>query len=81
MFTLLLLTAVVQALTFALNGMLTRQVFAIAGLMLLPYLAGTWIGSLVFPLASPRTFRKIVYVMILSSGVVGLPVFDGWLGR
>jgi uncharacterized membrane protein YfcA len=81
MFTLLLLTAAVQALTFALNGMLTQQVFAIAGLMLLPYVAGTWIGSLVFPLASPQTFRKIVYVMILCSGIVGLPVFDPLFGR
>jgi uncharacterized protein len=81
MFTLLLLTAAVQALTFALNGMLTTQVFAIAALMFLPYVAGTFIGSMVFPLASPLTFRRIVYVMILVSGVVGLPVFDGWLGR
>lgn len=81
MFTLLLLTAAVQAVTFALNGMLTKQVFAIAVLMLVPYVAGTWAGSMVFNLASPQTFRKIVYVMILCSGVVGLPLFDGWLGR
>jgi hypothetical protein len=81
MFTLLLLTAAVQALTFAVNGMLTRQVFAVAALMVLPYVAGTAIGALVFPLASQQTFRRIVYVMILCSGVVGLPVFDGWLGR
>ncbi|MCB1446154.1 MAG: sulfite exporter TauE/SafE family protein [Rhizobiaceae bacterium] len=81
MFTLLLLTAVVQAVTFALNGLLTEQVFAISALMLLPYVAGTFIGSMVFPLASPRTFRKIVYGMILCSGIVGLPLFDPWLGR
>jgi uncharacterized protein len=76
MFTLMLLTVVVQAATYALNGMLTQQVFVISVLMLLPYVAGTWIGSMAFPLASPRTFRKIVYVMILFSGVIGLPVFD-----
>jgi uncharacterized membrane protein YfcA len=81
MFTLLLLTAVVQAATFALNGMLTQQVFAIAILMLVPYVAGTWAGSMVFTWASPQTFRKIVYVMILCSGIVGLPVFDPLLGR
>ncbi|MGV3549948.1 sulfite exporter TauE/SafE family protein [Rhizobium sp.] len=81
MFTLLLLTAIVQAATYALNGMLTEQVFAVAALMLVPYVAGTWAGSMVFTLASPQTFRKIVYVMILFSGVIGLPVFDGWLGR
>ena len=81
MFTLLLLTAAVQAATFSLNGMLTRQVFIIAILMLLPYMAGTWIGTFVFPLASPQTFRRIVYVMILCSGIVGLPVLDPWLGR
>lgn len=80
-FTLMLLTVVVQAATFALNGMLTQQVFAISVLMLLPYLAGTWIGSMAFPLASPQTFRKIVYVMILCSGVIGLPLFDPLFGR
>jgi uncharacterized membrane protein YfcA len=81
MFTLLLLTAMVQAATFALNGMLTEHVFAIALLMLVPYVIGTTIGSLAFTLASPETFRRIVYVMILGSGLVGLPLFDGWLGR
>ena len=81
MFTLMLLTVVVQAATFALNGMLTQQVFVISVLMLPPYLAGTWIGTVVFPLASPQTFRKIVYVMILCSGVVGLPIFDPLFGR
>jgi uncharacterized membrane protein YfcA len=81
MFTLLLLTAVVQAATFALNGMLTEQVFAIAILMLVPYIAGTWAGSMVFTWASPQTFRKIVYVMILCSGVIGLPLFDPLFGR
>lgn len=81
MFTLLLLTALAQAVTFAFNGMLTRQVFAIAILMLAPYVAGTWIGSMVFMLASPQTFRRIVYVMILCSGIIGLPLFDPWFGR
>lgn len=81
MFTLLLLTAIVQAATYALNGMLTEQVFAVAVLMLAPYVVGTWAGSMVFPLASPLTFRRIVYCMILFSGVIGLPVFDGLLGR
>ena len=81
MFTLMLLTVVVQAVTFALNGMLTQQVFVISVLMLLPYVAGTWIGSMVFPLASPQTFRKIVYVMILCSGIIGLPLFDPLFGR
>ena len=81
MFTLLLLTAVVQVVTYALNGMLTEQVLAVAVLMLAPYVIGTWAGSMVFTLASPQTFRRIVYVMILFSGLVGLPVFDGWLGR
>ena len=81
MFTLLLLTAGVQALTFAANGMLTAQVFRIALLMLAPYIAGICIGSVLFPLASPRTFRRIVYVMIFISGVIGLPLFDPLMGR
>lgn len=81
MFTLLLLTAVAQAVSYGLNGMLTEQVFAVAVLMLVPYVVGTSVGSMVFTWASPETFRKIVYVMILCSGVIGLPVFDGWLGR
>ena len=81
MFTLALLTTLVTATTYALNGMLTPHVFRIAILMLGPYLAGAWIGTSVFHLASPQTFRKIVYVMILMSGLVGLPVFDELLGR
>lgn len=81
MFTLLLLTALVQAATFALNGMLTEQVFAIAVLMLVPYVVGTWAGSMVFTWASPQTFRRIVYVMILCSGIIGLPLLDPLFGR
>ena len=81
MFTLALLTTMVTALTYALNGMLTAHVFRVAILLLIPYLAGAWIGSSVFHLASPQTFRKIVYVMIFMSGVIGLPVFDSFLGR
>jgi uncharacterized membrane protein YfcA len=81
MFTLLLLNSFVQTVTYSLNGMLTQQVMAVAVLMLVPYIIGTWAGSMVFTLASPQTFRKIVYVMILFSGLIGLPLFDGWLGR
>jgi uncharacterized membrane protein YfcA len=81
MFTLLALTAVVSAATYTLNGMLTAHVFRVAVLMLVPYIAGTWIGSSVFHLASAQTFRRIVYGMILFSGVIGLPAFDHLLGR
>jgi uncharacterized membrane protein YfcA len=81
MFTLLALTAIVSAITYALNGMLTAHVFRVAILMLLPYIAGTWIGSSVFHLASAQTFRRIVYVMIFASGVLGLPLLDPAFGR
>ncbi|UVC07194.1 sulfite exporter TauE/SafE family protein [Rhizobium sp. TH2] len=81
MFTLLALTAVVSAVTYALNGMLTAHVFRVAILMLAPYIAGTWIGSSVFHLASAQTFRRIVYVMIFVSGVMGLPLLDSAFGR
>lgn len=81
MFTLALLTTLVTAVTYTLNGMLTAHVFRVAILMLMPYLAGAWIGTSVFHLASPQTFRKIVYVMILMSGIIGLPAFDSFLGR
>lgn len=81
MFTLALLTTVVTTATYLWNGMLTPHVFRVAVLMLVPYLAGAWIGTSVFHLASPLTFRRIVYAMILFSGVIGLPVFDSLLGR
>jgi uncharacterized protein len=71
----------VSAITYALNGMLTAHVFRVAILMLAPYIAGTWIGSSVFHLASPQTFRRIVYVMIFVSGIMGLPLFDSAFGR
>lgn len=49
--------------------------------LLLPYGVGLGIGTLLFPIASERTFRRIAYAVIALAALLALPLLDAWLGR
>ena len=38
-----------------------------------------WAGGKGFHLASPETYRRVAYVVIIMSAIFGMPLFDRWL--
>lgn len=74
--TLFCVTSIVSVGAFIWAGMLTLQALCIAAILVVPYAAGSLLGATLFPLASPQTFRRIVYGMIAGSMVIGSPFLD-----
>jgi uncharacterized protein len=61
--------------SYAVGGLLTRDVAQLS-LLILPFFAlGLWLGSKMFGLASDRTFRRICYGLIALSLLVSLPLW------
>lgn len=63
------------------NGILTLAGVLMALPLFAIYGAGLWIGTRGFHVASEITFRRIAYLLIFTSAVVGLPLWDGLVGR
>ena len=38
-----------------------------------------WAGGKAFHLATPDTYRRVAYVVIIMSAIFGMPLFDRWL--
>ena len=74
--TLFCITSVGSVVAFIWAGMLTPQALHIAAVLVVPYATGSLLGATLFPLASPQTFRRIVYGMIACSMVIGSPFLD-----
>ena len=53
-----------------LSGQIDRETLIVAGLCLPMTLLGAWIGARTYTGVSEATFRKIVLVLLLGSGVV-----------
>ena len=77
--TLFCVTSIGSIVAFIWAGMLTPQALRIAAILVVPYATGSLLGTALFPLASPQTFRRIVYGMIAGSMVIGSPFLDGVL--
>lgn len=67
-------------LTFAFKGLVTARVLWFAAAAVPGYALGTWLGSLLFPLASAVTYRRIAMGLVALSALVSLPILDRWLG-
>jgi uncharacterized protein len=63
------------------KDILTLPVLAQALPLLVPYGLGLLIGMRGFHIASETTFRRIAYLVILTSALVSLPLWDGIFGR
>lgn len=63
------------------RGLVTPQVLWLVALCAPGYGAGIWIGSRLFPYASPETYRQIAYALVALSAVTSIPLLDGLLGR
>jgi uncharacterized membrane protein YfcA len=58
--------------TFALKGLVDADIVWKTAAIALPFLAGTWIGMRLFPLASERVFRNIALAMLAASSTWAL---------
>ncbi len=72
---------VIGAAIFLVKGLLTLEILALVAVALPGYFLGMSAGNRLASLASPGTFRKIAFALIVTSIIVGLPVLDGWLRR
>jgi uncharacterized membrane protein YfcA len=68
---------VVGIVTYATQGLITRDVVLLSLCLGLPFIAAMWAGVRYFHAASEATFRWIAYAIVALSALVSLPLFDG----
>lgn len=61
------------------SGLLSNDIFVFGLLMLVPFLAGTAAGTMLFAFVSDRNYRSAAYLIILMAAISSLPLFDGLL--
>lgn len=61
---------------FLYRGLVTLDAFVIGLLMVVPYVAGNLIGARIFNPVHVRLYRGVALVLILASGLAGLPIFS-----
>jgi uncharacterized protein len=65
--------------TYYFHGLLTAKLLALAILLGPLHIAAMWAGGKAFHLATPDTYRRVAYVVIIMSAIFGMPLFDRWL--
>ena len=70
------LATVISAVSYIVGNLLTVEVLTIALIAGPGYGLGLAAGSRLFGLASEATFRRICFLLIAMSAMVGLPLFD-----
>ena len=68
--------SVSSILAYAWNGLFTAEVMWLALLMAPAYALGIYVGSRLFPLASPVTYRRLAYAIIALSALISVPALD-----
>lgn len=58
------------------NGYLVSSALALGVLMIFPYLLGNWLGALMFKPGYEVVYRRIAYLIIACSAVMGMPIWD-----
>lgn len=61
---------------FHFKGLLSTNVLWLGAAAAPSYAAGVYLGTIVFPLASPETFRRIALGLIALATITGMPIFD-----
>jgi uncharacterized membrane protein YfcA len=69
-------TTLIAVASYAVAGLLTSELPALALITLPAYGAALWLGSSMFGLASEETFRRICYALIALAALISLPVLD-----
>ncbi len=70
------ISSLLTAISYTIGGLFVERVFALTLVILPLYGSGLYIGSRLFKLAKPSTFRFICYVLIGASAVLGMPALD-----
>jgi uncharacterized membrane protein YfcA len=66
-------------ITYAFRGLLTPEVLALSCFVTPLTIAGMWIGSQLFGLATEKTYRRIAFMVAAVSAVIAMPIFDRFL--
>lgn len=72
---------VVSGFFFWWAGMLTWTSLWQALPLCVPYGLGLLLGSVMFPIASEQTFRRLAYAVIALAALLAMPIIDPLLGR
>lgn len=56
--------------TYAVSGSLTRDVITMSALSVIPTLIAIWLGGLLTKKVNQATFLKVIYVVLIISGIV-----------
>ncbi|HMN52167.1 MAG: sulfite exporter TauE/SafE family protein [Xanthobacteraceae bacterium] len=67
---------VVSLAAYGFGGLLTNEPVFFGLAMILPFLAGASIGSLVFAFVPDASYRKAAYFIILIAAITSVPLFD-----
>jgi uncharacterized protein len=70
------LSSLLSGVAFIAAGVFTQQAVAIGVAVSPVYLAGLLAGARFFRSASDRFYRRVAFIIILTSAVAGLPLFD-----
>jgi uncharacterized membrane protein YfcA len=62
---------------YAWSGLFTSQTIMLAVLFGIPFAAALGFGARWFHGSSEQTYRRVAYVIIATSGLISLPLFDG----
>jgi uncharacterized membrane protein YfcA len=68
-----------SVVTYYFHGLLTAKLVALAILLGPLHVVAMWAGGKGFHLASPETYRRVAYIVIIMSAIFGMPLFDHWL--
>lgn len=68
-------------ITYALHGLVTALVLALALFTTPVTIVSMWAGSRLFLLASERTYRVVGYVIVVLSALIAMPLFDSFFQR
>ena len=72
----LILADVILLGVLAWNGYLVTSAVVIGLVMILPYLAGNWLGALLFRPGGEVIYRRVAYAIIAGSAILGMPIWD-----
>ena len=74
-----LLMDVTVCIVYALQGLFTAELVALALLLAIPFFVATAAGAYLFHGTSDLTYRRIAYVIIALAALASLPLLDPWL--
>ncbi len=66
-------------IVYGASGLLTNEPVFFGIAMIIPFIAGAGVGSLLFAFMSDANYRAAAYIIILIAAITSLPLFDRFL--